>query len=213
MSAQVPLYAQSLPEGTVYIRLVNALPAAATVQTDFAGKVKLGADGAARVSPYYVAGKAGGKSVALQVTMTGAGRTATARFVPPNGKFVTVVLHQSSDGVTAAEITDRPEYNQLRARLSFYNATTGCTTGSLADASGKPIFNATPPDSAQARSINPVAAKVIASCAAGNAPPLDLGKLEAGGLYSVWMMQPDGPPGTGALTVFVAHDTIAPPQT
>lgn len=203
--AQVPLYAQSLPEGTVYIRLVNALPDAAAVQTDFAGKVSLGADGAARISPYYVAGNAGGRSVTLQVTQ--AGKTATARFAPRSGSFVTVVLEDKGGVLTAAEITDKPEYNQLRARLSFYNATPGCNAGSLADPSGKAIFSEMPPNSGQARSINPVAAKVVASCAAGKTP-LDLGQLEPGGLYSVWMMQP-----AGSLIAFVAHDTIAPPQT
>lgn len=204
--AQVPLYAQSLPEGTVYIRLANALPGAVTVQTDFAGKVSLGGDGAARVSPYYVAGDAGGRSVALQVTRLG--KTGTARFEPRSGSFVTVILEERGGVLTAAAVTDKPEYNQLRARLSFYNATSGCDAGSLADASNKAIFSALPPNSGQARSINPVAAKVVASCAAGKASPLDLGHLEPGGLYSVWMMQP-----AGSLTAFVAHDTIAPPQT
>ena len=203
---QVLLYSQSLPEGTVYIRLASALPDAATVRTDFAGTVALGADGAARISPYYVAGDAGGKTVTLQVTQ--AGNTATAQFTPRSGSFVTVILHGDGGAVTAAVITDKPEFNQLRARLSFYNATPACAAGSLADAAGKAIFGGMAANSGQARSINPVAAKVVAGCAAGTAPLLDLGKLEAGGLYSVWMMQPGG-----ALTAFVAHDTIAPPQT
>ena len=40
--AQILLYAQRLPEGTVYVRLASALPATASVQTDFAGKVRPG---------------------------------------------------------------------------------------------------------------------------------------------------------------------------
>ena len=203
--AQIPLYAQRLPDGTVYIRLVNALPGAASVQTDFAGKITLGAEDAARISPYFVAGQAGGKTVALQVDQGGA--TATARFSPKSGAFVTVVLHPEGSGVAADIITDKPEYNQLRARLSFYNATANCASGTLAETGGRAIFTGIAADAAQARSINPVAAKVTASCATGHAPPLDLGKLEAGGLYSVWMMEP-----AGTLTAFVAHDTIAPPQ-
>ena len=59
-----------------------------------------------------------------------------------------------------------------------------------------------------ARSVNPAAATVVvASCGAEKAKPLDLGKLDAGGLYSVWMMKPGG-----QLTAFMAHDTIAPPR-
>ncbi len=203
--AQIPLYEQRLPEGTVYIRLVNALPGAARMQTGFAGTVSLGADGATRISPYYVAGQAGGKTVTLQVSQNGA--PTPASFTPKSGTFVTVVLHPAGSGVTAAVITDKPEYNQLRARLSFYNATADCPAGALALDAGRAIFTGVAADAAQARSVNPVAAKVTASCAGGRAPPLDLGQLEAGGLYTVWMMQP-----AGSLTAFVARDTIAPPQ-
>lgn len=203
--AQILLYAQRLPEGTVYIRLVNALPDAASIQTDFAGKVALAAEGAARISPYYVAGSAGGKTVTLQVTE--GGKTTRAKFEPKSGSFITVVLHREGEAVTAAMVTDKPEFNQLRARLSFYNATATCGAGLLAEGAGKAIFSGMAANSGQARSINPVEAKVTASCATGKAPVLDLGKLEAGGLYSVWMMQPGS-----TLTSFVAHDTIAPPQ-
>jgi hypothetical protein len=203
--AQILLYAQRLPEGTVYVRLASALPAAASVQTDFAGKVDLGADGANRISPYFVAGSAGGKTVSMQVTE--GGKTATATFAPKSGTFITVVLHQKGDAVTAAIVADKPEYNQLKARLTFYNATEDCTAGSLAEGSGRPVFANMPPDSVQARSINPVAATVTAACGGGRAAPLSLGQLDAGGLYSVWMMRM----GT-QITSFMARDTIAPPR-
>lgn len=203
--AQILLYAQRLPEGTVYIRLANALPGAASVQTDFAGKVDLGGDDAARISPYFVAVSAGGKKVSMQVSQ--GGKTATATFEPKSGTYITVVLHPSADGVTAAIVTDKPEFNQLKARLTFYNATGDCAAGSLAEGAGRPIFQSVAPNAAQARSINPVAAVVTAACAAGKVAPLDLGKLNEGGLYSVWLMQP-----AGKLMAFLAHDTIAPPR-
>lgn len=199
--AQILLYAQRLPEGTVYVRLVNALPGAASVQTDFAGTVALGADGAARVSPYFVDQKAGGKTVMLQVSE--GGRTMPAKFDAKSGSFVTVVLHE---GGVASVITDKPEFNQLKARLSFYNATAACAGGSL-ETAGQPVFSGMAANTGRARSINPVAAKVTAGCAAGKAPMLDLGELQAGGLYSVWMMQ-----AAGGVTSFVATDKIAPPQ-
>ena len=127
-TAQPLLYAQRLPEGTVYVRLANALPDAAKVQTDFAGTVELGSDGAARISPYFVAGQAGGNKVAMQVAA--GGKTATAMFEPKSGTFITVVLSAKGDGVGTAIITDKPDYNQLKARLTFYNATADCTAGS-----------------------------------------------------------------------------------
>ncbi len=205
VSAQILLYAQRLPEGTVYIRFANALPAAASLQTDFAGRVDLGADGAARISPYFVAETAGSKK--LSVPVSADGKTTTATFTPKSGTFITVVLHPSADGVTAAIVTDKPEFNQLKARLTFYNATPDCAGGALAEGNGRAVFSAVPANAAQARSINPVSAVVTASCATGKVPPLDLGKLTEGGLYSVWMMQP-----ADKLTAFLAHDTIAPPR-
>ncbi len=203
-SAQPMLYAQRLPEGTVYIRLASALPSAATVTTDFAGAVTLGNTDADRISPYFVAGSAGGKTVALQVAE--GSKTATATIQPKSGTFITVVLHEKGNGVVGSIITDKPEYNQLKARLTFYNATDDCSTGSLSQGS-RAVFPAVAADAVQAASLNPVSATVVAACAGDKAKPLDLGKLEAGGLYSVWMMRLGG-----QLTSFMAHDTIAPPR-
>ena len=202
--AQPMLYAQRLPEGTVYIRLASALAAAATVGTDFAGPVALGNADATRISPYFVAGSAGGKTVTLQVDE--GGKTATATVQPKSGTFITVVLEDKAGGVAAAIVTDHPEYNQLKARLTFYNASGDCPAGSLSEGA-RPVFANVAPDGTMARSVNPASAVVVASCGAEKAKPLDLGKLDAGGLYSVWMMKPGG-----QLTAFMAHDTIAPPR-
>ena len=203
---QPMLYAQRLPEGTVYVRLANALPSAASVATGFAGTVELGGDGAARISPYFVAGDAGGRTVALQVTQ--AGHVGQATFQPKSGTFVTVVLHAGDGGgVLASVVVDKPEYNQIKARLSFYNATRDCADASLVEAAGGTVFSAVPPNGAQARSVNPAAATVTAACSSEQAAPLPLGQLAAGGLYTIWLMRP-----AGTLTSFVAHDTIAPPR-
>ncbi len=204
VQAQPLLYTQRLPEGTVYIRLVSVLPAAATVATDFAGQIPLGNADASRVSPYFVAGDAGGKSVSLQVK-EGA-KTATATIQPKSGTFITVVLQEKAGGVSAAIIVDKPEYNQLKARLAFYNATDDCAAGSLTTG-GKAVFSGVAPGGVKAGSVNPVAATVIAACAAEKAKPLDMGKLDAGGLYSVYMMRLGG-----QLASFTAHDLIAPPR-
>jgi alginate O-acetyltransferase complex protein AlgF len=203
-SAQPMLYAQRLPEGTVYIRLASALPAAAIVTTDFAGTVSLGNAEANRISPYFVAGSAGGKTVALKVAE--GSKTATATIQPKSGTFITVVLHEKGNAVVGSIITDKPEYNQLKARMTFYNATDDCSTGSLSQGT-RAVFPAVAADGVQAASLNPVSATVIAACGGDKAKPLDLGALEAGGLYSVWMMRLGG-----QLTSFMAHDTIAPPR-
>ncbi len=110
--AQPLLYAQRLPEGTVYVRLASALPLAASVATEFAGTVELGADGAGRISPYFVAGDAGGKTVA-HAGEPGRQRSEAA-FQPKSGAFITVVLHAEGAGVTASVVVDKPEYNQTQ---------------------------------------------------------------------------------------------------
>lgn len=202
--AQILLYSQRLPEGTVYMRFASALPAPATVGTDFAGQITLGDTGANRISPYFVAGNAGGKSVALQVASGGA--TATATIQPKSGTFITVVLHPKAGGVVGSIVTDKPEYNQLKARLTFYNATEDCSSASLTDGT-RPIFSGMAADSVQARSVSPVAATVTAVCGTEKAKPLELGKLDEGGLYSVWLMRLGG-----QLAPFLARDTIAPPR-
>ncbi len=202
--AQPMLYSQRLPEGTVYIRLASALPAAASVGTDFAGPVSLGNADATRISPYFVAGNAGGKTVTLQVDQ--GGKTATATIQPKSGTFITVVLEEKAGGVAATIVTDHPEYNQLKARLAFYNATGDCPAGSLSEG-GHPVFSNVAPDGMMTRSVNPSTATVVAACGTDKTKPLDLGKLDEGGLYSVWLMKPGGQP-----TAFMAHDTIAPPR-
>ena len=56
------------------------------------------------------------------------------------------------------------------------------------------------------RSVNAVASqRVRAECDGRKAAPLDLGRLDAGGLYSVWLVAPGGTPET-----FLARDLIAP---
>ena len=201
--AQPMLYAQHLPEGTVYIRLANALPGAAAVKTDFAGTISLGSADASRISPYFVAGNAGGKAVALSVTGS---QAATVTIHLKSGVFVTVVLHDDAGGVAASVITDKPEYNQLKARLAFYNLSRDCSAGSLTTG-GRTVFSAVPTDAVDVRSLNPVDATVTAACRQDKAKPLDLGKLQEGGLYSVWLMRLDG-----QLRSFVSRATIAPPQ-
>ncbi len=202
--AQPMLYAQRLPEGTVYIRLASALPGPATIGTDFAGKVALGDAEATRISPYFVSVTAGGKTVPLQVEQ--GGKTVTASIQPKSGTFVTVVLQDKGGAVTAAVITDKPEFNQLKARLTFYNATEDCPNGALTTG-GRSIFTGVAPEGVRAGSVNPVSATVVAACGTERAKPLAMGELDAGGQYSVWMMRLGG-----ALSAFTARDTIAPPR-
>ncbi len=203
--AQIPLYAQRLPDSTVYLRFANALPGPAQVQTAFAGPVALGTDDAGRISPYFVDTSVQAGAVTLR--LASAGHRATVGLSVQPGSFTTVLLQPGGASITAVPVLDHPDYNQLRARLAFYNATPDCPGGTLTEASGRAIFTAVPSAGVQARSVAPAAATLTAGCGAGSAPPLSLGTLEAGSLTSVWLMRP-----AGSLLAFAAHDTIAPPQ-
>ncbi len=201
--AQSPAITKPLPRATAYLRFANALPDPAQVQTGFAGTMALGAGGADRVSPYVTDHGVVAGAVTLRI-QSGAQQATVGLTVAP-GSFVTVLLQPAGASVAAVSITDHPDHDALRARLSFYNATADCPIGSLVKASGEPVFTEVPPGGVAARPISPEQATVVAGCAAGRAPPLDLGELPAGSLTSVWLMRP-----AGSLVAFAVHDGMPP---
>lgn len=201
--AQPMLYEQRLPEGTGFVRLVNATPGPITIKPDYDEATTLGTNGAERVSPYFVAEGLADRAVRLQVTA--GGRTGIMEVRLQGGQLNVVVIRDAGDGVTASAFQVPQRYEQQRAVLAFFNAVPDCANGALAlEPSGGSLFSNVAPNSGQSRSVAPAAAVVRASCAAGRAPNLDLGRLQAGGLYSVWLVAPEGRP-----TSFLARDTIA----
>ncbi|MBU8536534.1 ABC transporter permease [Falsiroseomonas tokyonensis] len=204
--AQAPmLYELRLPDGFALIRYANGLEAATSLRSEFDLPRELGTEDAARVSRYFVVENAAGRELELRIASGGA--TASASFrVNPN-TFNTVLLLREGGRIVARHIEDSTEYNRLRARLTFYNAAPGCAAATLAlDPSGRPVI----PDLAfpgmQARTITPAAAKLRVQCGADRVGPLDLGRLEAGQLASLWLMAPGGRP-----VFFTSRDLIAPP--
>jgi hypothetical protein len=107
------------------------------------------------------------------------------------------VLARKGGTLVATRLSDALEFNQTRARLAFYNVIPDCADGSLAlQGSSQAVFTGVAPNTAKARTVNPSAAQVVAACGGKPAPVLDLGLLEAGGQYSVWLMAPAGTPVT-----------------
>ncbi|WP_426957411.1 ABC transporter permease [Muricoccus radiodurans] len=201
-SAQPMLYEQRLPEGFAFIRIANALPEGATIRPDFRDPVTLGGNGAERVSPYYVAEDVANRPVKFQVTI--GGTTTEVQTTVKGGGLNTVILQRRGNELVATSVEDQQEYNQTRARLTFYNAVAGCDGGALAlDPSGQSVFSGVGPMQGRTRSVAPAAAVVRPSCGNQRAANLDLGRLQAGGLYSVWLMAPQGQP-----TAFLVRDTI-----
>lgn len=201
--AQPMLYEQRLPEGTGFVRLVNGTAGQITVKPDYDEATTLGTNGAERVSPYYVSEGIAGRPVRLQVTA--GGRTSPVEVRLQGGALNIVVFGGSGDAIAASAFQVRQLYEQQRAVLAFVNAVPDCANGAVAlQPSGQSVLSGVGPMSAQNRAVAPAAAMVRASCGGRNAPNLDLGRLQAGGLYSVWLMAPEGQP-----ISFLARDTIA----
>ena len=198
------LYEQRLPEGFAFIRIASALQGGVVVRPDFRDPVTLGEAGADRVSPYFVAEEVGGRPVRFQVTL--GGTTSEVQAEVKAGGLNTVLLQREGDRVVATAIADLGEYNQTRARVTFYNAVRGCAGGALTlEPSGQAVFSGIAPATGRTRSLNPAEATVRAGCGTQRTAPLDLGRLQAGGLYSVWLMAPAGQP-----VAFLVQDRIAP---
>jgi hypothetical protein len=202
--AQAPLlYEQRLPDGTAFIRFVNALASEVSVRPGFSPAFTQGVADADRVGPYVPAEKVTGQDLMLEITTAGQISQAGVKFAEG---YNTVVLTQQDGKVVATVMPDSLDFNQLRARLAFYNVIPGCADGSLTlQGSNQAVFTAVAPLSLKARSVNPTAATVRAACGGKQAPVQDLGKLDAGGQYGVWLMAPAGTPVT-----LLARERIAP---
>ena len=203
-AAQEALYGAQPPAGSAYVRFVNATAAPVVVASPVLPDQTL--DTAAhRVTPYSVVEKVAGHPLSLAVRSGGKSVSASLPLTPDG--FATVLLRPSADGgVSATVAPDGAEFNQARARLSFYNATSSCAAGTLSVVpAGTAVFADVAPGANKNRSVNPVTATIRAACTGAAAPDLALGGMEIGGSYSVWLMQPSGTP-----LAFISRDTTLP---
>ena len=203
--AQEALYGAQPPAGSAYVRFANATQATVEVSSVALPTQSLSTAEAGRVTPYAVVEKVAGRKVAI--TMRSGSRSVTTDLTLAPDGFATVLVRPTADGSIAATVAaDGAEFNQARARLSFYNATSACGGGSLSLVpAGTAVFADAAPGSSKSRNVNPVTASIRAACASGAAPDLALSGMEVGKSYSVWLMQPAGPP-----IAFVSRDTTLP---
>jgi hypothetical protein len=201
--AQAPmLYEQRLPDDTAFIRFINALPGEVGIKADFAPAFTQGAGDGERVGPYVPAEKVTGRDVVVELTQ--GGETVKSNVTFKTG-YNTLILARHDGKLVATNLPDSLEFNQLRARLAFYNLVPGCGEGALTlQGSSQAVFTGVAPNTTKSRSVNPTAASVRASCGGKPAAVQDLGTLEAGGQYSVWLLAPGGTPVT-----LLARDRIA----
>ena len=199
--AQVALYGAQPPAGSAYVRFVNATGAALDLRPAFLPADPLGLAPKDRVSAYAVVEKVAGRSFAMEISQSGHSNRAALTFKPDS--YNTVLLRDVAGGsVSATVVSDAAEFNQARARLSFYNATPDCGAGALSLAAGASVFTGVGPAEVRTRSVNPVQAMVRASCSGQTADDVMLENMEVGGSYSVWLMSPGG-----HAAAFVTRDT------
>lgn len=201
-SAQMMLY-EGAPAGFAFVRFANALSGDTVVNAEgVAEPLTLTAAGPGRISAYYGVEDVTDRAFSVELS-----DKSHARFTLTPGVYQTVLLQRSAAGLAASIVIDHTELSQNKARLAFYNATSDCPGATLRiDPDGPAIFSNIGPNFMRGRSVNPVTtANVVASCGADQRVALNLGPLNAGGQYSVWLMAPEGAP-----IAFVSKNIIAP---
>ena len=202
--AQGQVYDPVPPRGSAYVRLVNVLPGEVTARPDFLPQQRLGTAPAQRVMAFTAVENVANRQLRLEFQEGGRRGQATLRIEP--GSFVTVLLHSGASGsLSATPVVDVADFNRARSRLAFYNAMPDCPAAALTiNPAGPAIFDAVPSLGTRARSVNPVAAEIRGQCGDRASAPFALEGLEAGGMYSVWLIS-----GTPVPTAFLTRDTTA----
>ena len=202
--AQAQVYDPVPPRGSAYVRLVNMLPGEVTARPDFLPQQRLGVAPAQRVMAFTTVENVANRQLRLEFQEGARRGQATLRIEA--GSFVTVLLHATASGSLAATpVVDAPDFNRARARLAFYNAMPDCPAAAvLIQPAGPAVFENVPSLATRARSVNPVTAEIRAQCAERASPPFPLEGLEAGGMYSIWLLG-----GTPTPQAFVTRDSTA----
>lgn len=201
--SQAQVYDPVPPRGSAYLRLVNVLPGEVTARPDFLPQQRLGTAPAQRVMAFTAIENVATRQLRLEF-QEGARRGQASFRIEP-GSFVTVLLHAQADGTLAATpVVDSADFNRARARLAFYNAMPDCPAATLSiHPSGPAVFDGVPSLATRARSVNPVAAEIRGQCGERASAPFALEGLEAGGMYSIWLISGAQP------TAFLTRDTTA----
>jgi hypothetical protein len=201
---QAQIYDPQPPPDSAYLRFVNTLGEEVALRPAFLPPLRLGTKPDERVTAYQVAQRVSGNRE-LVVEASAGRRTGRIVLRLQPGSFNTLLLQPQGDGsIAATPIVDPTDFNRARSRLSFYNTAADCAGATALLAPGGPaVFEQVAPGTSKNRSVNPVTAQMRVECGSQSAPTFALEGLEAGGMYSIWLMRPDG----RTLTAFVGRDT------
>ncbi|WP_419204910.1 alginate O-acetyltransferase AlgF [Bordetella trematum] len=189
-AAEVPLYETGPAEDSSFVRFVNGSEQPLDVVAS-RSKSRVTLDGGRPVTDFQAI--QAGKPVE-GVLRQGALEKKISVTAQP-GEFVTVVgLENPSEGLRTVVIHEQPDdFNALKASVAIYNLDAQCVSAALLVA-GRDIvlFEQVPENAFRRRQINPVPLKVQLSCGGQiTGKPVDLGILEAGQRYTVFLV-PDG---------------------
>jgi len=201
--AEVQLYETGPSQDSSYLRFVNGSTQALEVEAS-GSKVKLALQPSSPASDFQpVRARSEIKGALLQ----GAARQDVALSVQP-GEFATVLgVVDGKGGMGVKVLREKPDsFNALKASIGFVSVDPSCAAAGLKVA-GRDValFENASAETITRRMINPVALSVQLVCA-GQAvgAPVDLGQLQAGQRYSVFVT----PSAQGARLVH-AKDNVA----
>lgn len=202
-SAEPQLYPTGPQKGAAYIRFVNTASEPLSITSRLA-RIDLSATGSLRATEYRAVVPGDDLAASLQV----GGRTKTVDLVPVRNELVTIAIGSSSGGPKAVIFREIPtDFNALKASIALYNADNHCADGQLvAGKNNTLVISGIRPGAFGRRSINPVNLEISGNC--GDTPgtqlPANLGGLEAGERYSVFIFQDEN----GIRRILGVHDEI-----
>lgn len=196
-AAEIPLYPTGPSEDSAFLRFFNA--GEGTLELTAAGSgTRLSVDDQQRVSDFLTV--PAGKAVKGNLSLGAASQALDIQVEP--GEFATVVGIPEADRLRLRVVREQPDdFNALKASLAFYSLDASCADAGL-QAAGRnlEIFKNVADGSLQRRSINPLKLAVQLICAGvAQGEPLELGQLQAGERYTVFLLPSDqGPQLIGA---------------
>lgn len=198
---EAALYVTGPSRASGYVRFVNTSVYRVQVAIPSSGQsLKLAPADDERISPFYPVPADENQRARIQV------REASAPLVlnVTAEEFVTVTIHADASYSVMRESPE--DFNALKARVAFFNASTQCPAATLrVRQTGAPVFREISPGKAAYRLVNPVRADLDVTCGDGgqaSVDTLDFGALAAAKRYSVFLI-PDGKGGGGGHLIGV----------
>lgn len=198
----VDLYPTGPSEDAAFVRFVNAGLQKLDISAKGGASVELdGSTVATRFFPVTAGSDITGKLVS-------GGVEQDIALKPAAGEFVTVVAAQGqSPAFSLTVLREQPEdFTAVKAAVAFYNMNADCAAASV-QVSGRKVllFEPVSAKATARRLVNPVKLAVQLLCnGAAVGSPLDMGRLEAGERYSLFLA-----PGDPAARFFFVMDDVA----